>query len=119
MKTFKEALEATMFRETVWPVDAGEPIVPGHPLYDKLEAELADKQNGYSEILEEIQNHPETMKMIDAMKQLFEAEASVAELMICAFSHGVMVGMEMEKQPLLVGRDHLERRWDGRPEAEQ
>ncbi len=105
LKTFEEALGDTMFRECKTPVGEGEAVLPGHPLYEQMEAELANTQGRYSNLLDEIQNHPETAEMIRGMAKIFDLlETTVHEMMIVAFSHGVMVGIEMEKEPLLVGR---------------
>jgi hypothetical protein len=95
MKTFLEALNATMFR-AVPDVPDGL-ILPGDSEYERVDREVSGIQDKYSDTLQEIQTDPETLRMINAMVDIFEDDASLEEMMAVAFSHGVMVGIEMEK----------------------
>jgi len=98
MKTFSEAVEATMMRRKV----AGsaenaqvmEEIRASMEPYHCLHAEIQGSQEAAAFAAGLIETSPDELDGDDLLI-----------LLVVAFSHGVMVGIEMEKAPLLVGRD--------------
>lgn len=84
MKTFSEACEST-FMCTV-PVDKEDPL--------KISAELDEQLDPFRATIEEIQNSDEAEILASA---LLQARRNPCDLLKIAFSHGVMVGMQMEK----------------------
>jgi hypothetical protein len=96
VKTFEEALRSTMMQV--------------HPAVEaeakRITAEIEAGQASFRSLLGDIQGNLETRMLASGLLTIAQHnEWSAAELVIVAFSHGVMVGIEMEKQPLLVGRD--------------
>jgi len=96
LKTFSEACEATFMRA----VPISEPQDP-----KKIEAELEGQLDPFQEMLDDIQTSVEA----DALAYVLIGQGRQAgwtpiEIIKIAFSHGVIVGVEMEKEPLLVGR---------------
>lgn len=88
MKTFSEACEST-FMCTV-PVDKEDPL--------KISAELDEQLDPFRATIEEIQNSDEAEMLASALLQLGkDARRNPCDLLKIAFSHGVMVGMQMEK----------------------
>jgi hypothetical protein len=86
MKTYTEALEATLMRT-------------GNP-GDKsaVMTALAGTQELYSATVEEVQEAEETQALAICLIRIGKEQGmSLAELVVLAFSHGVMVGIEMEK----------------------
>lgn len=98
MKTFSEAVEATMMRRKV----------AGSPGDDQVVDEIRASMEPYESLHAEIQNSPEAAAFATGLLDTSPDELDGDDLFILllvAFSHGVMVGIEMEKAPLLVGRE--------------
>jgi hypothetical protein len=89
MKTFSEACESTFMR-----------TVPEAGLTDhKSTMEAIDTRIGpFISMVDEIQNAPETEAFAQVLMQMQSGEEiEIVDLLKIAFSHGVMVGVEMEK----------------------
>lgn len=98
MKTFEEALAATFIRQ----VNKNEP-----PPKD-----LRDQAERYADLHKQIQQAPEMVVIISGFLGMAQETGCSVELMIaCAFSHGVMVGIEMEKAEDIDVRQRTPRRW--------
>ena len=82
MKTFEEAVTAVMARK----IDSADAETP---------ADLTENCERYVDIHREVQRHHITAILIEGMLTSFDI--SLEALMTLAFSHGVVVGMEMEK----------------------
>ena len=94
MKTFSEAVESTMMRR--------------HRPGSNRDKAMNDIQRGlepYHGLHAEVQTSAEAAAFASGLIHTISKdeldERDLAELVIVAFSHGVMVGIEMEKQPLL------------------
>jgi hypothetical protein len=97
VKTFSEAVESTMMRRHR----------PGSDRTKELAA-IKESLEPYHGLHAEIQTSREAVAFATGLVSGLSdevGEEELIELVIVAFSHGVMVGIEMEKQPLLVGRD--------------
>jgi hypothetical protein len=91
MKTFSEACESTFLRIGRESEKAAAMIA--------LDASIAP----FAELLEEIQNSFEAEGLAVTLLRIGVDEKVVPmDLLRIAFSHGVMVGIEMEKEPLVV-----------------
>lgn len=98
MKTFEEALAATFMRQ----VKNNEP-----PPKD-----LRDQAERYSDLHKQIQEAPEMVIIISGFLGMAEETGvSIEGIIACAFSHGVMVGIEMEKVEDIEVRQRTPRRW--------
>jgi hypothetical protein len=88
MKTFSEACESTFMR-----------TVPVGSANHKDTLEAIDTRIGpFISMVDEIQNSPETEAFAHVLMQMGLGEdIGVVDLLKIAFSHGVMVGVEMEK----------------------
>jgi hypothetical protein len=88
MKTFSEACESTFMRT----VKVGS---ANHK--DTLEA-IDTRIGPFISMVDEIQNAPETHAFAAVLKEMaVNEDLTIMELLKIAFSHGVMVGVEMEK----------------------
>lgn len=97
MKTFSEACEATFMRTL--------PEGDNTPSGVAVEA-IAVTMTPFHSMIEEIQESPEARGFADALFVASRTQGIPPHDLLCiAFSHGVMVGIEMEKAPLLVGRE--------------
>jgi hypothetical protein len=86
MKTYTEALEATLMRK-------GEAADKASVLIA-----LGATQELFAATVEEVQEAQETQMLAVALIQIGKEQGmSLADLVVLAFSHGVMVGIEMEK----------------------
>jgi hypothetical protein len=97
VKTFLEAIESTMMRR----------YAPGMDRTQVMD-EIKESLEPYNGLHVEIQLSNEAAAFAAGLAHQLADEVDedeVMKLLIVAFSHGVMVGIEMEKQPLLVGRD--------------
>jgi len=88
MKTFSEACESTFMR-----------TVPVGSADHKSTMEAIDTRIGpFISMVDEIQNAPETHAFAAVLLEMASGEdLNMAEVIKIAFSHGVMVGVEMEK----------------------
>jgi hypothetical protein len=88
MKTFSEACESTFMR-----------TVPVGLADHKSTMEAIDTRIGpFISMVDEIQNAPETEAFAHVLLEMADREdLNVGEVIKIAFSHGVMVGVEMEK----------------------
>jgi hypothetical protein len=88
MKTFSEACESTFMR-----------TVPVGSADHKSTMEAIDTRIGpFISMVDEIQNAPETHAFACVLLEMASGEdLNMAEVIKIAFSHGVMVGVEMEK----------------------
>lgn len=88
MKTFSEACESTFMRTV--PIGSTEPTA--------VMAEIDGRLAPFISMVEEIQNAPETHALACSLLELMKGEdIHFGDLLKIAFSHGVMVGVEMEK----------------------
>ena len=98
MKTFSEACQATMMHR------GGQPVAESE--LPRVFEEIQRQIDPYIVIHEEIQNSPEAMAFaMGLIEALEDDDVKPVDYIRIAFSHGVMVGIEMEKQPFLVGRE--------------
>lgn len=97
MKTFSEACEATLIRTVPMDVPVDEA---------KVVSEIKGRIEPFLATLKEVQHSPEAFSLAVALLHLANEQDIDPVVLICiAFAQGVMVGIEMEKAPLLVGRD--------------
>jgi len=84
MKTFEEAVSAVLCREVTAQDDG---------------SDIEDASAKYHDTLREIQTHPTTAIVVQGFLQEIELRGIPFHIMMgVIFSHGVMVGMEMERQ---------------------
>jgi hypothetical protein len=96
MKTFSEACEATFVRIRPSDVPVDE---------EQISASIAETVAPFESLVEEIQNSQEAVRFSYVLLRMgLDEDVPPVDLLRIAFSHGVMVGIEMEKEPLLVGR---------------
>ena len=89
MKTFDEAVNATLMCRAS--IDA-----PEDALKEQL-SEITAVQAKYHQTLEEIQSSPESINFAIFLMSHLPDEIPMVMRLVIALSHGVMIGMEMEK----------------------
>lgn len=89
MKTFEEACAAVMCRQVQnLPEDKA----------DEAAKEMSENMARYHSTMDEVKRSPQAIMFAAALLELGDANGFRPEnLFLIAFSHGVMVGMEMEK----------------------
>lgn len=95
MKTFSEACQATFLRSS------------SNPLPASAQQDIDKTLDPYIDLVAEVQLSVEADELAEALLHHMVSEGragGVRDFLKIAFSHGVMVGIEMEKAPLLVGR---------------
>ena len=88
MKTFSEACESTFMRTV--PVGSAD--------HQETLKAIETHIGPFESMMDEIQDAPETHSFAALLKKIaVNEDLTVMELIKIAFSHGVMVGIEMEK----------------------
>ncbi len=89
MKTFDEACERILVRR----ITAGQ--------MDEVPPDMADASDKFKSLHEEVQVHSHTLTFVSILLRIAEEnDVSMEAILSVAFSHGIAVGIEMERQEL-------------------